>query len=528
MKRMFAALLAILMLTSCTSGDGSGKDNVTSSYSTATISTTSTATDTSVPDPITDPDTSVEEDIYTKNFPTAAKLKEKYPDKTVLVWTIEETGYERNYPFRTAEVNEYLDSLGLDYRVCFYPIRAMQKEDMSDLYTSYVTEMIERGEQVDIVYSSFTALTEAGNNAYHKYIYNGIFEPLDKYFETEAGKKLYDIMPKEHWQAMTVNGNIYGVDGAMHTLSDDHGYYVNTELAEKYGFDTKKPIEEQTDVLDKIAENEDCDVIASYDDYGTASYFVDIKEITSAVYFDENEQAAKCVLDDPEYIEKLRFFYDMNKKGYVVDPDAPKSKTFFILRTNFPGGNEHFKKIETTDITYNGNKVSAIPVFTGTSSVKSCGMATGISSSSEYKDKAFELLALTQTDPYLNNLLTYGKEGEDHQLSDGCADEVINPVSLDRFANKMICYRTKGNTISPEEYTTIYKNAEVSGSLGFAFDGRELIPQTSATSMLLQSFDFMSADDLDTEIAELRAQLEEKGLNEIIDACNKQYKEYRS
>jgi len=468
------------------------------------------------------------EEDYNKNFPTYKQLSEKYPDKTILVWTIQETLYERNYPFYTYEVNEYLDSLGCDYCVCFYPIRADRSEDETKSYTDYVTEMIENGDQVDIVYSSFTSVDEAGNNAFHKYIYNGVFEPLNKYFETELGMKLYENMPAEHWQALTVDGSIYGIDGSMHSLSDDYGYFINSELAKKYKFDIATPIEDQIDILQEVKSNENCDVFVSYNDFNTASYIVDIKEITGAVYFDEDEMKAKCILDNPEFMDKLRFMYDLKQKNYLVDPDHTTTDTFFILRTNLAGGKEHYKNFDTVDITYNNRTVTTIPVFIGDTTVRSSYMATGISSSSEHKDQAFEILALTQTDPYLNNLLTYGKEGEDYHLADGKVDTIINPVSLDRFPNRMICYPTSSTLITSEEYKAIYKNANCSETVGFAFDGRDVIPQSSATSRLFMTFDFLSVDDLDTAIKDLRSQLEQSGIKDVIDACNQQYEEYKN
>lgn len=42
-----------------------------------------------------------------------------YPDKTILIWTYEQSIYQ---PPRANEVNEYLDSIGCDYAVCFLPI----------------------------------------------------------------------------------------------------------------------------------------------------------------------------------------------------------------------------------------------------------------------------------------------------------------------------------------------------------------------------------------------------------------------
>lgn len=76
------------------------------------------------------------------NFLTFEEVQRQYPDKTVLVWVIEETGYERNYPFRTREVNEYLDSQGKDFAVCFYPIRALITDERTDFYTTYVNDMV--------------------------------------------------------------------------------------------------------------------------------------------------------------------------------------------------------------------------------------------------------------------------------------------------------------------------------------------------------------------------------------------------
>ena len=125
-----------------------------------------------------------------ENFPSYEEIKEKYPDKTVIVWIIEGTGWDYECPFRTMEINEYLNNNGYDLAVCFEPIMYSTEA----YYTDIVENMINNSEQVDIIYSSFTNVGEAGNNAYHKDVYNGFFEPLDEYFETDIGKKLYNIM----------------------------------------------------------------------------------------------------------------------------------------------------------------------------------------------------------------------------------------------------------------------------------------------------------------------------------------------
>ncbi len=461
------------------------------------------------------------------NFPSLEEVQSEYPDKTVLVWVIEETGYERNYPFRTREINEYLDSQGHDFAVCFYPICALQKEEQTDFYTTYVDEMVKEGKQVDIIYSSFTYIEEAGNNAYHKYIYNSLFEPLDKYFDTETGRKLYEIMPEKHWEGLRVNGSIYGIDGTMTTLSDDYGYYVNAELADKYGFDITKPIDEQLDILKKIkSEEKNCDIFAVYGyKFGRASCLSDIKEVTQAVYWDEDSHTAKCVLDNPSYIERLGFLDRLNKAELLTNISTRHSNSFFILQDNKSGGNTVYNNSELTEINYFDKKINAYPVFKEPTSVRNGYMATGICTASKYKEKAFELLALTQTDHYFNNLLTFGLEGTDYNLSDNRVDTVVNLVSLDRFPNKMICNGYEGS-ISSDKYKEIYDNAVVHSDIDFAFDGRDLINETYATSLVMMNYSLPSADkSLEKSIAELRSSLDEAGLQKIIDECNRQYNE---
>ena len=470
-----------------------------------------------------------EEDLSKEQyFPTYDEVKELYPDKTVLVWTIEETGYERNYPFRAKEVNEYLDEKGYDFAVCFYPIRALQTDEENDFYATYVESLAKSGEPIDIVYSSFTYIEEAGSNAYHKYIYNGLFEPLDSYFETEIGRKLYEIMPAKHWDGMRVNDHIYGIDGAMHTLSDDYGYYVNAQLADKYNFDISVSIEEQIDILKQVKENERCDVFAMHPNFfSTPSYFVDIQEITSAVYFDEETQTARCTLDNKVYLNRLKLFYELKKHELFADMGMSTAKSFFIMQSHQSGAGTIYSSDTPINIEYNDNTISAIPVFNENTSVRSSYMATGICSYSKNKEKAFELLALTQIDSHLNNLLTYGIEGTDYNLSDGYVDNINNPISLDRFANKMICHPDSKLSITPKQYKEIYENAELPDSISFAFDGRDFIAESYATSDEMGSFEFVGSGNFEDAIKDLYSKLNSAGLDKLIDECNRQYEEYR-
>ncbi len=52
---------------------------------------------------------------------------------------------------RALEVNEYLDSLGKDYAVCFEPMVPFFANSDGKSYTQSVKEKIDNGEQIDII-----------------------------------------------------------------------------------------------------------------------------------------------------------------------------------------------------------------------------------------------------------------------------------------------------------------------------------------------------------------------------------------
>ncbi len=232
-------------------------------------------------------------------------------------------------------------------------------------------------------------------------------------------------------------------------------------------------IEEQLDILQTVNENENCDVFAMYNNLNIQSFYSDVQDITSAVFWDENEQCAKSVLENNDYLERINLFVTLKNNKLVTDIGAAHTNNFFILQSNYAGGKVIYKDGKPCDINYWDNIISAYPVFNENTSVRASYMATGICSSSQYKDEAFELLALSQTDPYLNNLMSFGIEGTDYNLVDGKVDVVRNRISLDRFINKMICHPYEDEQLDmAAAYTEVFEKANVPSYIDFAFDGK--------------------------------------------------------
>ena len=463
-------------------------------------------------------------ELWQNNFPDAKTLKAHYPGKIVLTWIFEETLYDRNFRFPTWEVNDYLDSIGCDYAVCFVPVSApLQNDSDENTYTSKIWDMIENGEQVDIIFDSGQAASEAGNSAYWKDAFSGLFIPIDAYLsDTDIGRELHDLMPKEHWNALTVNGSIFGVDGYMSSVDNAFTYQYNAALVEKYGYDINIPPYEQMEKIYEIADKENCDAVSCGGYAWIVCDWTNAKMLDSCVYWDESEKRAKSIFENDDYITKLKWLFNCR-------PDSPtandhKESCFLMTSAVYGkvGGGISARR-------YYDNSIDVVSVSED-GYIISAYNATGICSASDHKDMAFDLLARVQTDKYLNNLLTYGVEDTDYMIENGIPDTVTNPFNSYRFANRMICYPESSDDMTAEEYSDFYKNASTSSDIKFAFDAREVIDESKNTCLAMYELDdtdkWGDFKDADEFIEYYKQKLKEAGIDKIIDECNRQYGEY--
>ncbi|MDE5577910.1 MAG: hypothetical protein K2J11_11040, partial [Oscillospiraceae bacterium] len=364
---------------------------------------------------------------------------------------------------RTRELNAYLDEQGYDFTLCFEAANTMISDEKY-AYINYIRDKIDNNEPVDIICNSARFVTDGraeGISPYNTAVYAGIMEPLDTYLKKEEGQRLYGLMPENFWKSLEINGAVYGFNGYFNQLSNDFGYYINKQLADKYGFDTEKTIFEQIDILKTIKENEDIDVVAAFntDKISEPDCFGAAKQLVDGVCIEDGE--IKSVLDSKGYTENLRLFNTLLSEellSYINLADNHKEAAF-IITDNRQAGAVAYKDREITGIDYFGNKIEAVPVFGENTSVKTASVATGICAFSRNKEKAFAALSLILTDPYINNLLSYGIEGEDYTKSGNYAvldPEHGHPFGELRFSNKILCNPIEGDY---ENAAEIYVNA---------------------------------------------------------------------
>lgn len=530
-KRLPALILSVFLLTSCagksslppdvgTSADYAAPEPVISLPDSCNESTSSKETQ-----PLADKIHTQEEWLeILENEPKPEDIQNLYPDKTVLTWVYDGVSELNHGKSNILEINEYLDSLGCEFAVYFKVL----PRDNEMYYTDMLQRDIKSGEEYDIV---FSGLSEVGqeDSSYRRSVKRNIFTPLDDYLaKTQLGKKLYSLMPEKYWDTLRINGSIYGVDGAFSSLKSGLGFLYDSGLVQKYGYDVLKSPLDQPDILHKIKDNESCDIIAMFNDLYVDGSYIEDPSVTFGVYFDSEQKQAKCILDNEDYIAHTRMIYELNKEGLVtkLGEGFYKDSCFMFKNTSqvmYPEGT-----VYETEYLSTGNYQNVIPSF-GAPTINKAGTATGICSASKHKDKAFELLALAQTDPYLNNLLTYGIEGHDYIKIGKRVDGMFRADIL-RFANRAICYPTNRELPNQAELLIdTFNNAELSPIFGLEFTLGSLDEQEKAVYEVLRGFAdeiFYSTDSFDDIVSEYRRKFYDAGIQDIIDEANRQYKEW--
>lgn len=458
-----------------------------------------------------------------ETFQDYDEVSSQYPDKTVLCWTYEQTMYPTPH---TEEVNKYLDNLGSDFAVCFVPIENYVR---GSGYSTGLRERIAEGKPVDIIFSEMNYIWESGVFSYYRDCFDNLYLCLDDYlYNTDEGKELYSLFPEKIWDSLKIDGTIYGVDGSFRSISLNYGYLYNEELASKYSYDIDIAPSQQIEKLKEIAEKERITPFLIYrDSIMGIPECTDSKWLMQGIVFDEESKQAICVLDDKEYIKNLREIYtllqnDLASDTYRTDYFASREVSFVSL--------ENSKAIQLTE-----HDISVLPTMKNSPKMQTPYMVNAICSQSQHPDEAFKLLSLVMTDRTLNNLLSYGIEGEDYNLTeDGFVDDSYSPLISEMFLSRPISTPNsfqQNKKITSEQYLSTVEAAVKRESLGFAFNAKGFESENKAISEVLmkmsnEAFDYHNI--LFEEFVEkYRHELKNAGIQSAIDEANRQYELYK-
>lgn len=480
------------------------------------------------------PDTMPEEKtMYPEKPDTTPEEKTGDQDRTVLVWVSDSITLMQMGEDIEVAMNKALDDMNCDFAVDFIGIDPGS-------YTENVRAMISTGRQIDVL---FTGMTIAGENArYYSYIEEGLFEPFSGFFETDMGGKLYQSIPAEQWQVLKYKGDVYGIDASAIGFNSAPSYVVNKEIMEKHGIteaDISKELPELEEILEMVYSGEGKSGFStimkpSFDTLPGTRF------LSASVYLDEygHQPVALSVLDNEDFIEYLRILCRYSDKGYInTEVSAWRNPdNFFLFDIPYRIFPEKYIEANFADSVGNPGGVIQISYTSKYENIlRETGLANGVFSGSQHKDKAFELLALTYTEPELNNLLSYGRKGIDYKLEEGRVIDTDKSYSTSSlfFGNAFINHPSLEEEIDKREvYKEVWSNTRISNYTGIFIDKLEVKDELSRAdgivTMKLDNIYEINVEEFDAFIEDLRSELEVAGMSRILQEINRQLDEWET
>ena len=405
MKRLLTLLSAAALLAGCAdSGSSQAESSAPDSEAQTTTTATSQTRHISEPYPWED---------YEQPVPVTELKSSKYPDKPHLrVMLAKNRGYRLEL---LDAFNEKLDERGLDFAIDLVMIDEMEKHPMT-----YCRECFEDGTVPDIIMtgtgvpeevaaSGFPDGYEPHENTYWECVKNGWLEPLDSYLSPGDGAPLKEILPVSLTESLTDSaGHIYGF-GCWNSTAPVLTFYKET--AEKYGFDISAfdgDLASLEPTLEKMKQDGIAGLAAG--DWGADMVFEEYLGFSldaCGIFINENTGLAENLFENSEFIALAELMEHYRSAGYAFD--AAKADLSVMKPLCSIGQVNLMAEQDTVKFPLGSNYYS--------NSYKNA--VFGISSASQHKSDAFELLRLLYSDKELALLFSCGEEGTDYTVTDG-------------------------------------------------------------------------------------------------------------
>lgn len=445
-----------------------------------------------------------------------------------------------------AKLNEYTrEKIGveIDYKVIANPD---YKEKMPNL--------INAGEYFDICFTSnWTTdyLQFTGKDAFMD-----ITELLPQY-----AKETYDFIPEAVWNAVKVNGAIYGVP-SYKEMGWQGGIVYNSDMAEAYGIDMSavKTLEDYTKVLETVAEKSKAEgknvvgvsgltnawpMAAPYESLtgnpklpaaGAVPEFANFQDVSGEAVF--NQYASE------EYMNYCQTVRSWNKAGYAggdpinYDSDTANRDNDFNNGALFSYFIQYAPGTAEAMTASSGHGVGFVPLMDPLFETRSAmGGLLAISSASEHPDKALEFINLLNTDEYVGTLIRHGIEGEHHSaVGDTQVDKTMGGTLTENGYDYTYGWQfgtpfnQKWDISYPANIEQLFEDynnsAVISPNNGFTFDSVPVETQVAALTNVIAEYapsletgsvdpaeyipkflEAMKANGVDALVAEVNTQL---------------------
>ena len=420
-------------------------------------------------------------------------------------------------------VNEYLDEQGYDFYVDFVNNSELDILN-SQVYTNFDTyeTMLENGEQVDIV-NTGTGLAAFGgsNNTYDLFVEKGYLEPLNDYFQTELGKTFYQQYAESYWQATAdAQGNIYG-KSASSMAAFPLILQLNEAMCEEYGIDADSinSLDDLEPHLQTLADENIQGLLLS-SSVESYPHMVDFCEY-NGIYVNAQTAQAENIFENEKAVQYLEKISQYKQNGYLVENEETAINYLCTIGSAWP-------------VTQDSSKI----ISNGYLQSPSSNGVTGISSQSQHKDEAFQLLALLNTDSELATIVYSGIEGRNYVENDSVKSLNKNALPFydvnGTMANAVITQVNPGdNPNKASDFELCNEYAEISPFYRFEITDTQLLAKLEELAAIYDEFygvfygDYGEYGDLETALAAANEQLKAAGIDEALAEVNRLYNEWK-
>jgi putative aldouronate transport system substrate-binding protein len=374
---------------------------------------------------------------------------------------------------------------------------------------------------------------------YYEHSRQGVYADITDLVPKHPG--LTQIIPQALWDGFKVKGRIYGVP----TYKDSAAaHYVmwNEALVRKYNIDVNsmKTIADYDKALRTIKAGEGARFYpihaAKAEPNGRFLYMLDYDQsfgmsIIGVKFSDANTKVVN-MLEDPEFIEYLRYFNRWYKDG-IINPDAPVLSE--SPKNPAIGLGQGWSLAWDDSWAVNQGWEHAVsnleygPVYT----TETILAYNAMSANSRNVEAGLKFLELANTDRKLRDMLAYGIEGQDF--------EYVTPTTIKKLTTSwsMSAYQqatffimsTQAGIPNPwDEVRQLNEQAKISAIFGFAFDRTPVQNEFSNCYVIWDRFTaqlFTGAADPDVTVPQAIAELKANGFDRIIAEAQRQIDEWK-
>lgn len=389
--------------------------------------------------------------------------------------------------------------------------------------------------------------TGAGFNDYYGNAGKGAFLPLNDLLPKYA-PATYESIPKDFWEAVSLNGNLYGLINYQ-IVGRKTGIYALKEYVDKYNLDLTKATKfaDIEQYLSIVKENEPD--LYPMNSSKAPQYIVDgfynmgideigVRHSPGVVAIGDESLTVINQYEMTSYKDRLYTVRDWFNKGYIPEDAVTNMSSSAMLEGKVPlhyGIIKPGSEIEVKG-SFGGREIVLQELenaFVNTSSISST--LNAISYGSKYPEKAMMVLELVNTDKELYNLLCFGIEGKHYNKTGENEIELIKdsgyyPNKAWAFGSQFNAYVIKGQPLDIWEKTIeLNETAERSLLLGFVFDPTNVKMEIAQCSAIIDEYGpglWTGSIDPEKYLPELNEKLKIAGSEIIITEKQRQINEW--